>query len=139
LIINILQPGLMIKLITLLLVCCSVHVYAQNVGIGTTTPSNSLHIVSAANPLRLEGLQPGDIADSIITIDSTGVLRKRSGAFTVSLTGWSTTGNGNTNTAAAVIMLLDTRHYRMLQPGQPILLSVTLQHLALLPAMTMWP
>lgn len=87
------------KITTLLFLCSTINSYAQNVGIGTDVPTHPLHIVAPSNPVRIEGLQPGDVSDSIITVDATGVLRKRSGAFTVSLTGWSTTGNSGTSTA----------------------------------------
>jgi hypothetical protein len=46
-----------------------------NIGIGTTTPTNKLHIVSSNNPLRLEGLQGGTSSDSVMTVDGTGVVR----------------------------------------------------------------
>jgi hypothetical protein len=46
-----------------------------NIGIGTTTPTNKLHIVSSNNPLRLEGLQSGVSTDSVMTVDGTGVVR----------------------------------------------------------------
>ncbi len=46
-----------------------------NIGIGTTTPTNKLHIVSSNNPLRLEGLQDGAVTDSVMTVDGTGVVR----------------------------------------------------------------
>ena len=46
-----------------------------NIGIGTTTPTNKLHIVSSNDPLRLEGLQGGAITDSVMTVDGTGVVR----------------------------------------------------------------
>jgi hypothetical protein len=46
-----------------------------NIGIGTTTPTNKLHIVAATNPLRLQGLQSGASTDSVMTVDGTGVVR----------------------------------------------------------------
>jgi hypothetical protein len=46
-----------------------------NIGIGTTTPTNKLHIVAATNPLRLEGLQTGAGTDNVVTVDATGVAR----------------------------------------------------------------
>ena len=46
-----------------------------NIGIGTTTPTNKLHVVSSNNPLRLEGLQGGAVTDSVMTVDGTGVVR----------------------------------------------------------------
>jgi trimeric autotransporter adhesin len=84
---------------TLFFLWFSFNLYAQNIGIGTDVPTHLLHIVSGDNPVRIEGLQAGDAADSVVTIDSSGVLRKRSGAFTLSLTGWATTGNSGTTNA----------------------------------------
>jgi hypothetical protein len=46
-----------------------------NIGIGTTTPTNKLHIVAGTNPLRLEGLQVGAATDNVVTVDATGVAR----------------------------------------------------------------
>lgn len=109
----------MTKFITFLLLCCSINLYAQNVGIGTDIPTNPLHIVSATNPLRLEGLQAGDVTDSIVTVDSTGVIRKRSGAFTVSLTGWSTTGNSGINTASNFLGTTDNKALLLRTNNQP--------------------
>jgi hypothetical protein len=48
-----------------------------NIGIGTTTPANKLHIVATADPLRIEGLQTSATSDSVVTVDAaTGVLRR---------------------------------------------------------------
>jgi hypothetical protein len=48
-----------------------------NIGIGTTTPGNKLHIVASADPLRIEGLQTSATSDSVVTVDAaTGVLRR---------------------------------------------------------------
>jgi hypothetical protein len=51
-----------------------------NVGIGVTTsaPTNRLHVFSASNPARLEGLQTiiGS-SDFLLTADATGVVRQR--------------------------------------------------------------
>jgi hypothetical protein len=69
-----------------------------NVGVGvpsgTTVPSNKLHVIAAANPVRFEGLQGGAASDSIITTDATGVLRKRTVADVTS-GDWHITGNNN--------------------------------------------
>ncbi len=89
----------MVKIFTLLLLLCSGTMFAQNVGIGIDSPTNRLHISAEADPVRIRGLQPGSSTDSVVTIDSTGVLKIRSGAFTVSLTGWSVTGNAGTTNA----------------------------------------
>ncbi len=47
-----------------------------NVGIGVKAPSNRLHVVATANPLRLEGLQAGAVGDQILSVDPIGVVRK---------------------------------------------------------------
>ena len=50
---------------------------AGNVGIGTTTPSNALHVSAASNPLKLTGLQTGNLGlDNVLTADATGVVRQ---------------------------------------------------------------
>ncbi len=107
------------KLFTFILLCVSCSAFAQNIGIGTDAPTHALHIVSTANPLRLEGLQPGDMSDSIVTVDSLGVIRKRSGAFTVSLTGWSTTGNGSTNPSINFLGTTDAKTLMLRTNNQP--------------------
>ncbi|MBL0357997.1 MAG: tail fiber domain-containing protein [Chitinophagaceae bacterium] len=107
------------KIITFFLTCCTLHSFSQNVGIGTDSPTHSLHIVALVNPLRLEGLQAGDISDSVVTVDTAGVLRKRSGAFTVSLTGWSTTGNSRINTATNFIGTTDAKALLIRTNNQP--------------------
>jgi|GEM_PF-1042688 len=50
---------------------------AVNVGIGTTAPTNPLHVVplSGIDPVRIEGLQPGIAADNIVVADANGVLK----------------------------------------------------------------
>lgn len=48
-------------------------------GIGenpTTYPTNQLHVIANANPLRLEGLQQGATTDSVLTVSNTGVVRQ---------------------------------------------------------------
>ncbi|SIQ76441.1 hypothetical protein SAMN05880574_12416 [Chryseobacterium sp. RU37D] len=44
-----------------------------NVGIGTTTPTNSLHVKAVADPLKLEGLQSGSGAN--LVVDANGVVK----------------------------------------------------------------
>ena len=47
-----------------------------NVGIGTASPTNALHVYAASNPLKLQGLQiSSSVADKIIVADATGVLK----------------------------------------------------------------
>ncbi|HEY0111112.1 MAG TPA: hypothetical protein VGB67_15845, partial [Fibrella sp.] len=54
-----------------------------NVGIGNTAPSNRLH-VTGTDPLRLEGLQALASADSVLTTDANGVVKKVSRASVLS-------------------------------------------------------
>lgn len=49
-----------------------------NVGINTTaaaTPSNKLHVVATADPVRLEGLAAGAAGDNVVVANATGVLK----------------------------------------------------------------
>ena len=47
-----------------------------NVGIGTSAPTNKLHVVATANPLRLEGVQASASSnDKALVIDATGVVK----------------------------------------------------------------
>ncbi|MET3539089.1 hypothetical protein [Chryseobacterium limigenitum] len=43
-----------------------------------TAPTNQLHVIDAANPVRFEGLQTGAVTDEVVTTDTNGVLRKLS-------------------------------------------------------------
>lgn len=47
-----------------------------NIGMGTATPSNRLHI-NATNPLRLEGLQTNTTDTNLLVTTSTGVIQRR--------------------------------------------------------------
>ncbi len=75
--------------------------YSQtNVGIGTTAPTNRLHVVNTADPLRLEGVSGGAITDSLLTINTTGVVKRRTVASLFSNgTGWLLAGNTGTTTS----------------------------------------
>jgi hypothetical protein len=64
-----------------------------NVGIGTTTPMNRLHVVSTADPLRLEGLLVNSALDNVLVVDASGVVKKRSLSGFVGSTAWLLTGN----------------------------------------------
>jgi hypothetical protein len=47
-----------------------------NVGINITTPTNKLHIIATANPLRAEGVvNSTSSSDKILVIDNTGVVK----------------------------------------------------------------
>jgi hypothetical protein len=92
---------------------------AQNVGIGVSPPLNKLHVFAAADPLRLDGLQSGLSTDSIVTVNATGVLRKRTVASVVTGSGWSLIGNAGLNatnnflgTTDYVALILRTNNQR---------------------------
>ncbi|MEY4875087.1 MAG: hypothetical protein RL708_236 [Bacteroidota bacterium] len=71
-----------------------------NVGIGTTTPTYPLEIYSASNPLKISGLQSGASGDSVITVNSSGIIRKRNAsAFGNSSTTHTMSLSGNTLTS----------------------------------------
>lgn len=81
------------KTLLALLILFSLNLNAQNVGIGNAAPTNKLHITAVTDPLRLEGLQSGAGTDSLLTVNATGVVRKR----TNNITAWSLNGNGGTS------------------------------------------
>ncbi len=68
------------------------------VGIGTSAPTNKLQVTAGADPLRLVGVQGGAAADSIMTINSTGVVKKRTvdDVLSAQNTAWKTLGNTGT-------------------------------------------
>ncbi len=81
---------------------------AQNVGVGQATPLNRLHVTATTDPLRLDGLQSGASTDSVLTINATGVVKKRTLAATVATSGWAIVGNTGLN---ATINFLGTSDY----------------------------
>jgi hypothetical protein len=47
------------------------------IGIGTTAPSNALHVNATSNPLRLQGLATGSTStDKLVVADATGVIKE---------------------------------------------------------------
>lgn len=72
---------------------------SSKVGIGTISPSHLLHIIdSVNNPVRIVGLKSGKSTDSLLTVDSLGVVKRLSSLSLGSLTEpWF---NVATNTAA---------------------------------------
>lgn len=48
-----------------------------NVGIGTTNPTNKLHISTSDNPIKVEGLQEGDVyTNNILVLDNQNQIKK---------------------------------------------------------------
>ncbi len=68
-----------------------------NVGIGTTSPTNLLHVVGISNPVRIEGLGTDNTLDNIVVVDANGVMKIRSATSLSGSLGWSLTGNSGTN------------------------------------------
>ncbi|MCI5059298.1 MAG: hypothetical protein MRY83_24505, partial [Flavobacteriales bacterium] len=54
----------------------AMRILGSNVGIGTTNPNNRLHVSATSDPIRLEGLQNDASIDTVITVDTDGVLHK---------------------------------------------------------------
>ncbi len=55
-----------------------------NVGIGTASPNTKLHVSAASDPLTLTGVQNDNSVDTVIAINSSGVVKKRSLSSAVS-------------------------------------------------------
>ncbi|MCI5058721.1 MAG: hypothetical protein MRY83_21595, partial [Flavobacteriales bacterium] len=49
---------------------------AGAIGIGEDAPTNKLHVTSASDPVKLEGLVNDPSLDTVITVDANGVLHK---------------------------------------------------------------
>lgn len=56
--------------------------YTGNVGVNTDAPTNTLHVKSNADPLRLEGLQNVTENKGILVVDKDGVVKKIGGQDT---------------------------------------------------------
>lgn len=71
-----------------------------NVGIGTAYPDYALDVRATANPVRLRGLQAGNLGDYLVTADANGVLRRipasSIGGGTVTAAGQGLTLDGST-------------------------------------------
>ncbi|MBL7973383.1 MAG: hypothetical protein JNJ85_00625, partial [Candidatus Kapabacteria bacterium] len=55
-----------------------------NVAIGTTSSSNALTVSAASNPLKLVGVQNNASADTVLTINTSGVVEKKAASAIVS-------------------------------------------------------
>ncbi len=81
-----------------------------NVGIGTTSPSYKLSVLSSSDPLYLSGVQATSTfsSDSILTIYN-GVVKKTpySSLPSGGSSGWSLTGNSGTSTATNFLGTID--------------------------------
>lgn len=75
-------------------------------GIGATTPTNALTLAASSNPLRVLGMSHNAL-DTLLVIDPTGVVYKRSLASALSTT-WSINGNAGTSAASNFIGTTDS-------------------------------
>jgi hypothetical protein len=99
-----------------------------DVGIGTTTPTNRLHVVSTADPLRLEGLQVNSALVNVLVVDASGVVKKRSLSGFVGSTAWLLTGNtlsggevlGSLNPQPLVLVTGNTERMRITETGEVV-------------------
>jgi len=66
-----------------------------NVGIGTTSPSNKLHVSGLTDPVRFVGLQTSTNGNYVV-VDSTGVLSYRTDLSASTITANTLTVNSNT-------------------------------------------
>ncbi|GBD07662.1 hypothetical protein HRbin21_01493 [bacterium HR21] len=98
---------------------------SANVGIGTTAPTHRLHVVSTADPLRIQGLQVDNTLDNALVIDPSGIVKIRSLAGLVGSTAWLLTGNtlsggevlGSLNAQPLVVVTNGTERLRVTATG----------------------
>lgn len=90
--------------------------FGGSTGIGINLPTNKLHVVATANPLRLVGLQSGVNADSVMTVDANGVVRQRSVA-SILLTGNAWLNGGNALTSPGVFGTTTAQPFSIITNG----------------------
>lgn len=56
---------------------------SSKVGIGTTSPTNKLHVIAGSNPVRIEGLSNGTGTETFLTIDANGIVKKQALNLTI--------------------------------------------------------
>lgn len=66
---------MMKKLLAAAIILFTMATSKAQVGIGTSNPTNTFHVVSTGNPVRFEGLQTGASGDRVVVSDTSGVLR----------------------------------------------------------------
>lgn len=96
--------------------CTALLTNAQNVGIGTATPSEKLHVAGSGNGLRIDGLSStGTFTGNgtplkAVFVDANGSLVK-GGAGTPSTDAWYTIGNAGTTAGANFIGTTDAQAF----------------------------
>lgn len=74
---------------------------SAQVGIGTSTPGYALDVNATTNPLKLSGLVSGALTDSILTVNTSGVVRRVASSL-VNKADSTTASNGLTMTSKDV-------------------------------------
>ena len=75
-----------------------------NVGIGTSAPTNALHVVASSDPLLLSGVQTGTTSDNLLTINGSNLVKSiATSNFVLAGTAWLTTGNTGTTASTSAI------------------------------------
>jgi hypothetical protein len=106
--------------------CTALLTNAQNVGIGTATPSEKLHVAGSGNGLRIDGLSStGTFTGNgtplkAVFVDANGSLVK-GGAGTPSIDAWYTVGNSGTTAGANFIGTTDAQALVMKTGGSAAL------------------
>lgn len=85
----------------------SANVAVDNVGIGTITPSNPLHVTAAANPVKFEGLQADATAANVVVVGADGVLKT---ALKSSISGASSIWSIQATTNSATTLVDNVYH-----------------------------
>lgn len=98
------MKSLIKTIVCLLFVVAFTNTVKSQMGIGITTPTHPLTVVSSADPLRFLGLAHNATIDTVLVINPSGVVYKRA----YSTFAWSTTGNANTNPSTNFIGTTDS-------------------------------
>jgi hypothetical protein len=105
-----------VNLLKFLMLSLTVSAYAQNVGIGTATPIDKLHVAGAANSVRIEGLSStGTYIGTgtplrAVFVDANGSL-VRGGLGTPVMDAWYTIGNSGTTAGTNFIGTRDAQAF----------------------------
>lgn len=71
-----------------------------NVGINTTNPTNTLHVHSTSDPIRLDGLQTGAATNNLLTVDANGVVKQNASVVGLLVGSYFSMGTSSVNIAA---------------------------------------
>ncbi len=86
----------------------SVDAANNRIGIGNIAPTNTLHVRGTA---RIETMASGASTDGVVTVDATGVLKKRTVSSIVGNSAWSLLGNAGTDPNTNFIGTTDAQKF----------------------------